>query len=280
MNAIMPIKTNSYEAFVDSIQGIPYLDSKEEIELFERYQEHNDLEAGQKIIMSHLRFVVYIATSYRGYGFNNNELVQEGCVGLLKAFEKFDLTHGVRFSTFAVHWIKAHIHEYVLKNFRIMKVATTKAQRKLFFNLKKSKDRLGWFNQSEVDDLADKLNVKPSEVVEMESRLTFYDESFDGYGDSDDDDFVLSPSDYLSEGDVANPATIVANSDTSDKLTASMMAAFDKLDDRSKDIVHSRWMVDEPATLKTLSEKYGVSVERIRQVESQAFKKMKASIAP
>ena len=274
----LPVSTGSYEQFVHTVQDIKTLDAADERELIAQYQNNGDEEAGRKVIMSNLRFVVYIANSYNGYGFHTSELVQEGCVGLLKAFDRFDLSHGVRFSTFAVHWIKAEIHEYVLKNFKIMKVATTKAQRKLFFNLKKSKDRLGWFNSQEVKDLAEKLNVKPHEVLEMETRMTVYDEAFDGMDDNDDDDFIASPSDYLTEGDVGNPATIVANNETSEMNINSMLQAIEDLDPRMKDIVVSRWLSDDKATLKELAEKYGVSLERIRQLETKAFKYIKADM--
>jgi RNA polymerase sigma-32 factor len=202
------------------------------------------------------------------------DLIQQGNVGLMKSVKKFDLSHGVRLVSFAVHWIKAEIHEYVLKNWKIVKVATTKAQRKLFFNLRKAKARLGWFNSDEVNQVASDLGVKPEEVLEMESRLANFDESFEPVTANDDDEFNYSPSGYLSHGEAEDPSFVVSEEEQAAIITGGMEAALKSLDERSRDIVEARWLRGEKTSLKELAEKYGVSLERIRQVEAKAFKTM------
>ena len=267
------LSTGSLQQYLDSLQKIPVLDRQEEIDLFLRFQEHDDLEAARKIVLSHLRYVVYIARGYMGYGLPLEDIIQQGNVGLMKSVKKFDLSKEVRLVSFAVHWIKAEIHEFILKNWKIVKVATTKAQRKLFFNLRKSKKRLGWFNHAEVEQVASDLGVKPKEVMEMEARLTNYDESFEPVG-VEDEEFSYSPSSYLTAGEIEGPETLVADGEVEAMQHEGLINALKTLDDRSRDIVKSRWLTEDKASLKELSLKYGVSLERIRQVEAAAFQKM------
>jgi len=268
------LNTGSLQQYLDSVQRHPVLSREEEIDLFLKFQEHEDLDAARKIVMSNLRYVVYIARGYSGYGLPLEDIVQQGNVGLMKSVKKFDLSRNVRLISFAVHWIKAEIHEFILKNWKIVKVATTKAQRKLFFNLRKAKHRLGWFNKEEVELVAKDLGVKPREVMEMEARLTNYDESFEPTGADDEDERGYSPSAYLTAGESEDPAAVVANGEFSAMQHGGLMEAIDSLDDRSRDIVRSRWLSEDKASLKELSIKYGVSLERIRQVEARAFEKM------
>ena len=227
--------------------------------------------------MAHLRFVVHIAKSYNGYGLPQGDLIQEGNVGLMKAVKRFDPTVGVRLVSFAVHWIKAEIHEYVLRNWRIVKVATTKAQRKLFFNLRSQKKRLGWLNNDEINAIADDLGVNASDVREMEGRLGAYDASFDAPVDADDDDAAQAPVFYL-EDKSADPAALLEKDDWDSNHSLRLHAALKQLDERSQDILQKRWFDEDKATLHELAEKYGVSAERIRQLEKNAMKKVKAQI--
>lgn len=268
------LSAGSLQGYLDAVQQIPILTKEEEVALFEKFQEENDLEAARQIVMSHLRYVVYVARSYSGYGLPLEDLIQQGNVGLMKSVKKFDLSHGVRLVSFAVHWIKAEIHEYILRNWKIAKVATTKAQRKLFFNLRKAKDRLGWFSPEEVEQVASDLGVKPEEVLEMESRLANYDQSFDLPESDDEDGVVTGPVTYLTNGEVEDPALVVADDEIMDKQSMGLTEALQSLDPRSRDIVESRWLMEQKTGLKELSEKYGVSMERIRQIESKAFEKM------
>ncbi len=272
------LNTGSLQAYLDTVQRIPVLDRAEEIELFHRFQDDDDLDAARKIVMSHLRYVVYIARGYMGYGLALEDLVQQGNVGLMKSVKRFDLDHEVRLVSFAVHWIKAEIHEFILKNWKIVKVATTKAQRKLFFNLRKAKQRLGWFNQDEVSQVAADLGVKPREVLEMERRLTVHDESYE-LVDSDDDDFHPGPAGYLTVGETEDPGWVAADDEIADIQSEALQVAIESLDDRSRDIVTSRWLGDTKTDLKELGEKYGVSMERIRQIEARAFEKMQPYLA-
>ncbi|MCH7744213.1 MAG: RNA polymerase sigma factor RpoH [Proteobacteria bacterium] len=268
------LHTGSLQAYLDSLRQIPVLSKEEEIDLFQRFQEDEDLEAARKIVMSHLRYVVYIARGYAGYGLPLEDIIQQGNVGLMKSVKKFDLDRDVRLVSFAVHWIKAEIHEYILRNWKIVKVATTKAQRKLFFNLRKAKQRLGWFNKEEVKQVAGDLGVKPAEVVEMEARLSYFDESFEPVGDSDDDEKSFSPAAYVTAGDMENPLSIAAAREITAIQSQALHDGLASLDDRARDIVKSRWLSDEKASLKQLSLKYGVSLERIRQIEAKAFEKI------
>lgn len=272
------LSSGSLQGYLDSVQQIPVLTKEEETELFRQLQDHEDLNAARTIILSHLRYVAYIARSYTGYGLPLEDLIQQGNVGLMKSVKRFSLDHEVRLVTFAVHWIKAEIHEYILKNWKIVKVATTKAQRKLFFNLRKAKDRLGWFSADEVDQVAADLNVKPEEVMEMESRLGQVDTSFDMTVSDDEDNYSSSPSLYLSGGDNDDPAWVVADEEITDIQSNGLAVALASLDERARDIVQSRWLEDSKSGLKELSQKYGVSMERIRQIEARSFEKMQAYI--
>lgn len=270
----MPVvSTSTLQSYLDSIQQIPILSAEQEVELFQRFQQDEDLEAARQLVVSHLRYVAFIARGYSGYGLPLEDLIQQGNVGLMKSVKKFDLAHGVRLVSFAVHWIKAEIHEYILKNWKIVKVATTKAQRKLFFNLRKSKERLGWFSADEVNRVADDLGVKPEEVLEMESRLANLDECFEPLG-LDDDEFVASPSGYLSHGETEDPAFVAAEAELQEAQSEGLLQALKSLDNRSRDIVQQRWLQEEKTSLKDLAATYGVSIERIRQIEAKAFKAM------
>ena len=267
------LRTGSLQGYLDSVQSIPILTREEEVALFEQYQSTEDLDAVRKIVLSHLRYVVYIARGYMGYGLPLEDLVQQGNVGLMKSVKRFSLTHKVRLVSFAVHWIKAEIHEFILKNWKIFKVATTKAQRKLFFNLRKSKARLGWFSHDEVGQAAADLGVKPEEVLEMEQRLSVVDESFEPV-DTDDEEFHTGPASYLSAGDVEDPAWVAAEDEITDIQSEGLHEALTALDARSQDIVNSHWLTHEKTGLKELAAKYGISMERIRQIEARAFQKM------
>lgn len=274
MNSQLPVlSSGSLSSYLDSLQQIPLLTAEEEVDLFLRFQEHDDLEAARKIVLSHLRYVAYVARSYMGYGLPLEDIVQQGNVGLMKSVKKFSLEHNVRLVSFAVHWIKAEIHEFILKNWKIVKVATTKAQRKLFFNLRKAKKRLGWLKGDEVVRVAEDLGVKPEEVVEMENRLSRVDETFDR-SDDGDDEVSSSPVVYLSKGHAEDPAWVTETEEVSDQRAEGLTKALASLDSRSRDIVQSRWLANEKAGLKGLAEVYGVSMERIRQIEAKAFEKM------
>jgi len=229
------------------------------------------------MVLAHLRFVVHIARSYSGYGLAQADLIQEGNVGLMKAVKRFNPEMGVRLVSFAVHWIRAEIHEFILRNWRIVKVATTKAQRKLFFNLRSQKKRLAWLNNDEVTAVADSLGVEPHEVREMESRLTGHDMAFDPAADADDDSAYQSPAHYL-EDHRYDPARQLEDADWSDSSTSSLHAALEGLDERSRDILQQRWLNEDKATLHDLAAKYNVSAERIRQLEKNAMNKLKGSI--
>ena len=272
-NQLPALSSGSLNGYLDSIQQISLLTAEEEVGLFLRFQEYNDVEAARKIVLSHLRYVAYVARSYMGYGLPLEDIIQQGNVGLMKSVKKFNLDHKVRLVSFAVHWIKAEIHEFILKNWKIVKIATTKAQRKLFFNLRKTKKRLGWLKGEEVVHVAEDLGVKPEEVVEMENRLSRVDETFDR-PDDNDDDVVSSPVVYLSNGNTEDPAWVTESEEISDQRALGLTKALSALDERSRDIVQSRWLANEKAGLKDLAEVYGVSMERIRQIEAKAFEKM------
>ena len=266
------------EAYVHSVSSIPVLTAEEERDLGERLYYHQDLDAARQLVMAHLRFVVHIARSYSGYGLPQGDLIQEGNVGLMKAVKRFNPEVGVRLVSFAVHWIKAEIHAYVLRNWRIVKVATTKAQRKLFFNLRSQKKRLAWLTNSEADAIADSLGVETREVREMESRLTGSDMSFDPADNDDDEGSYLSPAHYL-EDHSQDPALQLEAADSAESSNHSLHEALSQLDERSRDILQQRWLSDEKVTLHDLAAQYGVSAERIRQLEKNAMKKIKGSIA-
>jgi RNA polymerase sigma-32 factor len=270
--------TGSLEAYVQAANQIPMLTAEEEYELATRLQEHSDLNAARRLVLSHLRFVIHVARGYSGYGLPQGDLIQEGNIGLMKAVKRFDPTMNVRLVSFAVHWIRAEIHEYILRNWRIVKLATTKAQRKLFFNLRKSKKRLGWFSPEEVKAVARDLNVEPETVLEMEKRMSSQDTSFDALSDSnDDDDFSPAPAGYLQ--DLSHePSLQLENSDWDEHNNNRLQNALETLDERSQDIVKQRWLTDKKSTLHELADKYNVSAERIRQLESNAMKKMKSTL--
>ena len=276
MEALSP--GGDLQAYINSVHSIGILTPEEEKKLAEDLYYRNDLDAARKLVLAHLRFVIYIAKSYSGYGLSEADLIQEGNIGLMKAIRKFNPEMGVRLVSFAVHWVKAEIHEYVLKNWKIVKIATTKAQRKLFFNLRGKKKRLDWFTEEEIEQVAKDLGVKPSEVREMEKRLSGSDMSFDPLSDSDDDEATYAPSQYLQDED-ANPADIFENDSLSEENTSQLYEAINQLDDRSRDILQDRWLADEKLTLHDLAEKYEISAERVRQIEKNAMKKVKQSIA-
>ena len=266
------------EAYVNTVNSIPLLTPEQERELAESLYYEQDLEAARQMVLAHLRFVVHIARSYSGYGLAQADLIQEGNVGLMKAVKRFNPEMGVRLVSFAVHWIKAEIHEFILRNWRIVKVATTKAQRKLFFNLRSQKKRLAWLNNDEVHRVAESLGVEPREVREMESRLTGHDMAFDPAAEADDDSAFQSPANYL-EDHRYDPARQLEDADWSDNSNHNLHEALEVLDDRSRDILYQRWLAEEKATLHDLAQKYNVSAERIRQLEKSAMNKLKLSIA-
>jgi RNA polymerase sigma-32 factor len=269
----------SLEAYIGAVHEIPVLSVEDEQRLAQRLREDNDIAAAQELILSHLRFVVHVARGYSGYGLQLGDLIQEGNIGLMKAVKRFDPAVGVRLVSFAVHWIRAEMHEFIIKNWRIVKVATTKAQRKLFFNLRKSKTRLGWLNAEEVRAVAKDLNVSEREVLEMESRLSGRDIGFDAPDDADDDHAPPAPAHYLVAHDV-DPAEAYASANDEDNQLELLREGMAKLDDRSRDIIRRRWLdADSKVTLQELADEYGVSAERIRQIEANALKKMKALFA-
>jgi RNA polymerase sigma-32 factor len=249
----------------------------EERKLAERLHYDGDVEAARQLVLSHLRFVIHIARSYSGYGLAQADLIQEGNVGLMKAVKRFNPEYGVRLVSFAVHWIKAEIHEFILRNWRIVKVATTKAQRKLFFNLRSQKKKLAWLNHDELNAVAKDLGVEPRVVREMEGRLASHDTSFDGPMDDDEDNAYQAPAYYL-EDRRSDPAVQLENADWSDDSNGRLMQALSALDERSQDILRERWLTDGKSTLHELADKYGVSAERIRQLEKNAMKKIKAQM--
>jgi len=286
MTALIPLQTDlvptgpvgSLEAYIDRVSRIPVLSREEEAELATRFRKQNDLQAARSLVLSHLRFVVHIARGYSGYGLPVGDLIQEGNIGLMKAVKRFDPDVGVRLVSFAVHWIRAEIHEYVLRNWRLVKIATTKSQRKLFFNLRKLKKNLGWLSETETQAVAKDLGVTTAEVTDMEQRLSSRDLSFDPAPDSDDEDGSYSPSAYLAHPH-ADPSLSVEREqweeDTADRLAQALLT----LDERSQAILRSRWMTDQKATLHELADRYGVSAERIRQIEANAIVKLRGMIS-
>ncbi|MFT7089855.1 MAG: RNA polymerase sigma-32 factor [Glaciecola sp.] len=265
-------QTGSIETYIQAVSSINMLTAEDERGLAERLQQDGDLQAARKLIMSHLRFVVHIAKSYSGYGLPQADLVQEGNIGLMKAVKRFDPTVGVRLVSFAVHWIKAEIHEFVLKNWRIVKVATTKAQRKLFFNLRKNKKRLGWFTHAEVQTVAETLGVSTKEVLQMEARMSSHDQAFDLSAD-DDESGSFAPVQFL-EDKTADVESDVINADWDSNASGRLYSALKTLDDRSQHIIQTRWLSDDKTTLQDLADKYQVSAERVRQIEKNAMKKL------
>lgn len=275
-NTTMPVLSGSLESYIQSVREIPVLKKSEERALAVKLRDNDDLEAARQLIMHNLRFVIKVARGYSGYGLPLADLVQEGNVGLMKAVKRFNPEINVRLVSFAVHWIRAEIHEFILKNWKIVKVATTKAQRKLFFNLRSKKKRLAWMNQAEVNDIANDLGVSGKDVMEMEKRMSGQDIGFDLSSDSDEDN-TYSPNQYL-QSDAEDPSDLVENADWESHTGTLFKNAMATLDDRSKDILACRWLTDEKATLQDLAAKYNVSAERIRQIESNAIEKLKTAV--
>jgi RNA polymerase sigma-32 factor len=273
------LSTGSMDAYISAAYQFPMLTADEEHELAMRLRNDNDLDAARALVLSHLRFVIRVARGYTGYGLALPDLIQEGSVGLMKAVRRFDPSIGVRLVSFAVHWIKAEIHEFVLRNWRIVKVATTKSQRKLFFNLRSSKKRLGWFSQEEVAGVAADLGVKPETVLEMEKRLNRGDVAFDGMMETaDDEGTAVAPSAYLADMRM-EPASQLELLDSEESEKSQLYLALEDLDERSREILTARWLSEQKATLHELADRYGVSAERIRQIEKRAMEKMKLTLA-
>ncbi|MEM7612271.1 MAG: RNA polymerase sigma factor RpoH [Pseudomonadota bacterium] len=267
----------SLDAYIQSVSSIPVLSKEDEQTLARDYIDNQNLDAARELVMAHLRFVVHIAKGYAGYGLPIGDLVQEGNVGLMKAVKRFDPNVGVRLVSFAVHWIRAEIHEFVLRNWRVVKVATTKAQRKLFFNLRKAKKNLSWLTHEETVAVAKDLGVSEHEVTEMEKRLAARDATFD-LGPSDDEEKTFAPAAFL-ESENADPADLVESADWQDDASARLAVALQGLDDRSRDILQQRWLSESKSTLHEMADRYGVSAERIRQIENAAIKKLKVAMA-
>jgi RNA polymerase sigma-32 factor len=267
----------SFEAYAERISRIPVLTREQELELASRFRNDEDLEAARTLVMSHLRFVLHIARGYSGYGLPIGDLVQEGNVGLMKAVKRFQPDMGVRLVSFAVHWIRAEIHDYVLRNWRLVKIATTKSQRKLFFNLRRMKKNLAWLSQDETQAVANDLGVTVAEVTEMEKRLSARDLSFDPAPDADDED-SYGPSVYLPAPD-ADPAIQAEDSEWDADVRERLTGAVSRLDTRSQDILQRRWIADDKATLHELADEYGISAERVRQIEAAALKRLKSLMA-
>jgi RNA polymerase sigma-32 factor len=275
----LPLAAGNLEQYIQAAFSVPMLSAEQERRLAERLRRDDDLDAARQLVVAHLRFVVRVARGYNGYGLALGDLIQEGTIGLMKAVKRFDPGMGVRLVSFAVHWIRAEIHEFILRNWRIVKVATTKAQRKLFFNLRGAKKRLGWMNREEIDAVAADLGVKPETVLEMESRLSGQDLCFDPAVNEDDDDARhYAPAAYLSDV-AADPALQLERDDWQDRNTGSLREALGQLDERSRVIVEARWLADDKATLHELAARFNVSAERIRQLEKNAIDKLKKVMA-
>ena len=282
-NQLMPLSLSApgvnLGAYISTVNQIPILTAEQEKELAERYYYDQDLDAAKLLVMSHLRFVVHIARSYAGYGLPQGDLIQEGNLGLMKAVKRFDPNMGVRLVSFAVHWIKAEIHEYVIRNWRIVKIATTKAQRKLFINLRSLKKSSKKLTLKEAQSIANDLNVTPEQVLEMEGRLTAYDAAFEAQGDDDDEGSThVAPALYL-EDNRYDPARLAEEEDYEEQSTNALHDAMEQLDDRSRNILQRRWLDDEKSTLHELAAEYNVSAERIRQLEKNAMEKIKVAMS-
>jgi RNA polymerase sigma-32 factor len=273
----LAVPTGSLEAYISAAAQVPMLSVEEERELALQLRDEGDLNAARRLVMSHLRFVIHVAKGYSGYGLAQADLIQEGNIGLMKAVKRFDPDHNVRLVSFAVHWIRAEMHEYILRNWRVVKLATTKAQRKLFFNLRKNKKRLGWFSQAEVEHVAKELDVPAATVRQMEERMSGHDAAFDGYGTDDDSDFRPAPAGYLQDMSM-EPASQLEAENWESHNNALLSDALSNLDERSQDILKSRWLSEKKATLHELAAEYCVSAERIRQLEANAMKKMKGAM--
>lgn len=278
MNLQIAVPVGSLESYIHAVNVIPMLSKEREQELVTRLRTNEDLEAARELVLSHLRFVVKVARGYNGYGLPQADLIQEGNIGLMKAVKRFDPAFGVRLVSFAVHWIRAEIHEYILRNWRIVKVATTKAQRKLFFNLRSAKQRLGWLNREEIDSVAKDLGVQPSDVIEMEKRMASHDASFDGTA-ADDEDDVVSPALYI-EDQRNGPEQQMEMSQNETGDHENLKQALESLDDRSQTIIRKRWLDNDKLTLQELAGQFNVSAERIRQLEVNAMKSLKQAMLP
>ncbi len=273
----LPVVADDLNGYLAKLSSITLLSADEEQTLARELRDNEDLDAARQLVLSQLRFVVHIARTYKGYGLPLADLVQEGNIGLMKAVKRFDPDKGVRLISFAVHWIRAEIHEYVIRNWRIVKVATTKSQRKLFFKLRSAKKKLNWFSQDEVHAVAEDLGVEPSVVMEMESRMHGHDSAFDAPASSSGEDRLLSPSDVLHTEDM-DPSSVVERSDQKQRDLAGLAASMEALDERSRTVLERRWLSDDKSTLHELAEEYDVSAERIRQIEKAAMKKLKATM--
>jgi RNA polymerase sigma-32 factor len=276
LSASLP--TGNIDAYISAAYQLPMLSAEKEHALAVRLRDHNDLDAARELVMSHLRFVIKIARGYSGYGLPLPDLIQEGTIGLMKAVKRFNPDIGVRLVSFAVHWIKAEIHEYVLRNWRIVKIATTKAQRKLFFNLRSSKKRLGWFSREEVEEVAEELGVTADTVLQMEARLSNHDLAFDSGTDDKSDQAPSAPAAYLPDVRM-EPSLQLERQDSEEKEKAQLYQAMEGLDERSRAILEARWLSEQKSTLHELADRYGVSAERIRQIEKAAMQKLKGRLA-
>ena len=275
----LAVPVGSIDHYIRAAYSVPMLSVSDERALAVRYQSDNDLDAARRLVLAHLRFVIYVARGYNGYGLSQADLIQEGNIGLMKAVRRFDPTMGVRLVSFAVHWIRAEMHEFILRNWRIVKVATTKAQRKLFFNLRGASKRLGWLNNDEVNAVARDLGVSAHDVREMESRLSGHDYAFDAHADADDSAAQFAPAAYLPDLRM-DPSTQLEQSDWDENRSERLQGALAALDERSRDIVQQRWLTDNKVTLHDLAARYQVSAERIRQLESNAMKKLQRALVP
>jgi RNA polymerase sigma-32 factor len=272
-----PASLGSLDHYIQAVNRFPLLSAEQEVELGRRLQRDNDLDAARSLVLSHLRLVVAVSRNYLGYGLPQADLIQEGNIGLMKAVRRFDPERGVRLVSFALHWIRAEIHEHILRNWRLVKIATTKAQRKLFFNLRSMKPKLGALTRSEAHAIAKTLGVKPEEVFEMETRLSGQDVALDP--PAGDDGETMTPSAYLTDSD-AEPVQILERAETARNRSDGLKSALSRLDSRSRNIIEARWLrEDDPATLQDLADQYGVSAERIRQIESKALKTMRGEMA-
>jgi len=263
--------------YLRAVNALPVLSVEQERKLARRYHKHNDLDAARQLVMSNLRYVARVARGFSGYGLPQADLIQEGNIGLMKAVKHYDPARKVRLMSFAIHWIRAEMFDYILRNWRIVKVATTKAQRKLFFNLRKSRERLGWMTRGEVDTLAESLDVAPETVKEMEGRMTHADVAFDADNDADDDSFHAAPAGYLQDMRY-NPEVLATQSDHEDLRQTQLRSALTSLDARSRDIIQRRWLDEKKPTLHELADEYGISAERIRQIEVKALDVMKDAL--
>ena len=275
-NLQFALPAGSIDSYVHSVNQIPILTLEEEQNLARLLRESDDIAAARQLVMSHLRFVVKIARGYSGYGLQQSDLIQEGNIGLMKAVKRFNPDVGVRLVSFAVHWVRAEIHEFILRNWRVVKIATTKAQRKLFFNLRSSKKRLGWLNQKEINEVAEDLGVKPSDVIEMEKRMSNYDATLESRIENEEEP-LNSPISYLKNND-PNPEELLEHEQNINHEQETLKNAISQLDERSKDIISSRWLVEKKATLHELAAIHNISAERVRQIENTAIKKLKKSI--